>query len=173
MGLRRQGQQTLADLAWGAVFAGPVIGLTIVLTAILVSILRVTPESPLPPTGELGGLLLHLIAGAVIAPVSEELLFRGVATTAWVRRYGIWPGILRAALFFAIAHVLLLGGTTVGEAVGVAIVGFVGRLPVAIALGWVYVMRRSLWAAIGLHAAFNGILLVFAHLAIQSGAAPT
>lgn len=172
MGLNRDARQALADLAWGAVIAGPVILATMVVASVLVSLLRVTPESPLPPTGELGGLLVHLMAGAVIAPVSEEVLFRGVATTAWVRRFGVWPGILRGALFFAVAHVLLLGGSTLSEAVAVALVGFAGRLPVAIALGWVYVRRRSLWASIGLHSAFNAVLLLVAHVATRSGAGP-
>jgi membrane protease YdiL (CAAX protease family) len=103
--------------------------------------------------------------------VAEEVLFRGVATTAWVRRYGVWPGIIRGALFFAIAHVLLLGGASFGEAVALAVVGFAGRLPVAIALGWVYVRRGSLWSAIGLHAAFNGVLLVLADAAMRAGPA--
>jgi membrane protease YdiL (CAAX protease family) len=170
MGLHASPARAVADLAWGAVFAGPVIAATVVVTGILVAIFGVTPDSPLPPTGETTGLLLHLIAGAVIAPLSEEVLFRGVATTAWVRTYGVTPGIVRAAVFFALAHVLLLGGSTVAEATAVAIVAFAGRLPVALVLGWVYVRRRSLWAAIGLHGAFNGILLVLAHLAIQSGA---
>jgi membrane protease YdiL (CAAX protease family) len=172
LGWRGDARQVLTDLAWGAVLAGPVITVTVILTAVLVLIFGVTPDSPLPPTGELGGLLLHLLAGAVIAPVSEEVLFRGVATTAWVRRFGMWPGILRAAVFFALAHVLLLGGSTLGEAAALAFVAFAGRLPVAIALGWVFVRRNSLWASIGLHAAFNGILLVLADLAVRAGSMP-
>jgi membrane protease YdiL (CAAX protease family) len=171
MGVVRPITVAIGDLAWGAVFAGPVIAATLVVTAILVAIFRATPESPLPPTGETTGLILHLVAGAVIAPIAEEVLFRGVATTAWVRRYGMWPGIIRAAIFFAAAHVLLLGGSTVTEAAAIAIVAFAGRLPVAVALGWVYVRRRSLWAAIGLHGAFNGILIVLAHVAVTTGAA--
>jgi membrane protease YdiL (CAAX protease family) len=160
------------ELAWGAVFAGPVIAVTIVVTGILVAIFGVTPDSPLPPTGEMAGLILHLIAGAVIAPLSEEILFRGVATTAWVRAYGLTSGIVRGAIFFALAHVLLLGGRTVAEALAIAFVAFAGRLPVALVLGWVYARRGSLWAPIGLHAAFNGILLVLADFAVRSGAAP-
>lgn len=170
MGLARRVPQALVDLAWGAVFVGPVIAATLVVTALLVTVFQVTPPSPLEPTGESSGLLLHLVAGAVLAPVAEEILFRGVATTAWVRRYGTRPGILRAAIFFAAAHVLLLGGSTVGEATAIAIVAFAGRLPVAIALGWVYARRRSLWAPIGLHAAFNAILLVLAYAGPVSGA---
>jgi membrane protease YdiL (CAAX protease family) len=160
-GLRR----AAADLAWGAVFAGPVIALTVLITAILVAIFRVTPENPLPPTGEASGLLLHLLAGAVVAPIAEETLFRGVATTAWVRSLGVRAGIVRAAIFFALAHVLLIGGSTVGEGLAIAVVAFAGRLPIALVLGWVFVRRGSIYASIGLHATFNGFLLVLAEAA--------
>jgi membrane protease YdiL (CAAX protease family) len=171
IGLRRSGGRVAGDLLWGAAFAGPVIAVTLVVTSILVAILQAAPESPLPPTGELSGLLLHLVAGAVVAPFAEEVLFRGVGTTAWVRSFGVWPGIIRSAIFFSVAHVLLVGGETLGQAAAVALVGFAGRLPVSIALGWVYVRRHSLWASIGLHGAFNGILIVLAHVAVRAGAA--
>ena len=51
----------------------------------LVSAFGVTPDSPLPPASDPAGLVLNLIAGAVLAPIGEELFFRGFATTAWVR----------------------------------------------------------------------------------------
>ena len=165
-GLRR----AIEDLAWGAIFAGPVIGLTLVVTAILVTIFQVTPENPLPPTGQASGLVLHLLAGAVVAPVAEETLFRGVATTAWVRSLGVRAGIIRGALFFAFAHVLLIGGATVGEAFAIAVVAFVGRLPIAFVLGWLFVRRGSIYASIGLHATFNAFLLVLAEAATRAGA---
>ena len=75
-------------------------------------------------------------------------------------------GIVRAALLFALLHVLFVGGETFNQAAGGAIVGFVGRLPVALVLGWAYIRRGSLWAPIGLHAAFNAVLLVLAELAV-------
>jgi membrane protease YdiL (CAAX protease family) len=168
IGFRRGVRQAVEDLAWGALFAGPVIGLTIVATAILVAIFRVTPENPLPPTGSASGLLLHLLAGAVVAPIAEETLFRGVATTAWVRSLGVRAGIVRGALFFAFAHVLLIGGATVTEAFTIALVAFVGRLPIALVLGWLFVRRGSIWASIGLHATFNGFLLVLAEAATRA-----
>jgi membrane protease YdiL (CAAX protease family) len=163
-GLRR----AVEDLAWGAIFAGPVIGLTLVVTAILVAIFQVTPENPLPPTGQASGLLLHLLAGAVVAPVAEETLFRGVATTAWVRSLGVRPGIIRGALFFALAHVLLIGGSTVTQGLAIAFVAFAGRLPIALVLGWMFVRRGSIYASIGLHATFNGFLLVLAESATRA-----
>jgi membrane protease YdiL (CAAX protease family) len=171
MGFLRPARDALADLAWGAVFAGPVIGVTIVLSAVRVAVFQVVPEGPLPPTGEPSGLVLHLLAGAVLAPIGEEVIFRGVALTAWARTYGARSGIVRSALFFAIAHVLLVGGSSVGEAAGLAVVGFAGRLPVALVLGWVYLQRRSIYAPIGLHAAFNAILFIVSELATGAAGA--
>jgi uncharacterized protein len=169
IGYRGGPRQAVEDLAWGALFAGPVIGVTLIVTAILVAILKVAPENPLPPTGTASGLLLHLLAGAVVAPVAEETLFRGVATTAWVRSLGVRAGILRAALFFALAHVLLIGGSSVGEGLAIAFVAFAGRVPVALVLGWVFVRRGSIYASIGLHATFNAFLLVVADTAFRAG----
>jgi membrane protease YdiL (CAAX protease family) len=124
----------------------------------------------LPPAGSAGGLVLNLLAGAVIAPVGEEILFRGVATTAWVRSLGPRAGILRGALLFAVVHILLINADSFNDGLRMAAVGFLGRLPVALVLGWVFVRRGSLWAPIGLHAAFNAILLVAAESAARAGA---
>ena len=63
------------------------------------------------------------------------------------------------------AHVLTIGGTNAGEAFGLAVVGFGSRIPVALALGWIFLRRGTVWASFGLHAAFNGILLVLAEAA--------
>ena len=170
IGFRGSGRLIVEDVAWGAVFAGPVVGLTVIVTAILVTVFRVTPESPLPPTGQTSGLLLHLVAGAIVAPIAEETLFRGVATTAWVRSLGVRQGILRGALFFAVAHILLIGGANVGDALALAAVGFAGRLPIALVLGWVFVRRGSIYASIGLHATFNAILLILAEASVRAAA---
>lgn len=169
MGVGRSVRGAVEDFAWGAVFAGPVIGLTIIVSAILVALLQVAPEGPLPPTGEPTGLLLHLIAGAVLAPIGEEVVFRGVATTAWARSLGPQAGIVRSAIFFAVVHVLLVGGASLGEAAALALVGFATRLPVALALGWVFLRRRSIYASIGLHSAFNAVLIVLSEAAAQAG----
>jgi membrane protease YdiL (CAAX protease family) len=99
-------------------------------------------------------------------------MFRGFSTTAWVRGMGQRAGLIRGALFFALVHVLTITGSTAGEAVGLAIAAFASRIPVALVLGWLFVRRRSIWAPIGLHAAFNAILLLLAESAARSGVAP-
>jgi membrane protease YdiL (CAAX protease family) len=70
-------------------------------------------------------------------------------------------------VLFVVAHVLFVGGDSFGEAVSLAFVGGVVRVPVAFALGWLYVRTGSLWAPIGLHAAFNGILIVVGEAAVS------
>ena len=123
--------------------------------------------SPLPTAGESAGSLFNLISAAILAPIGEELFFRGFATTAWFARLGAaTPAIIRGALFFAFVHVLTQLDDVVRRwASQRALFSFVALLPVGLALGWVFLSRRSLYAAIGLHAAFNGIQVVLAFLA--------
>ena len=154
---------------WGGVlFAGPLILVTSLIVAVAVTLAGVAPPSPLPPTGTPAGLVLHLLAGAVIAPVAEEMLFRGFALTAWRQLVGVQGAILRSSIVFVLAHVLFVSGDTFSETVRVAIVAGVVRIPVAFALGWLFVRTGSIWAPIGLHAGFNGILIVLAEAAARS-----
>ena len=171
MGIRRFDRQAIADLLAGASLALPVIGVTLIVGAILLGLFRVEPQSPLPPTGELSGLLMQLVVGAIIAPIAEEILFRGFAVTAWRRSIGASRAILRATILFALAHVVGIEATNFGQAIGLIVVGAGTRVPVAWVLGWVFVRRGSIWAPIGLHATFNAVLLILAHLAVQAGAA--
>ena len=169
MGVRRPDARAVAELVGGALWALPVILVTSVIALLLTQVVPVTPVSPLPPTGETSGLIINLLAGAIVAPIGEELLFRGFATTAWARTLGDRRALVRGALFFAIVHVLTISGSTAGEAAGLALVGFASRIPVALALGWLYLRRRSIWAPIGLHATFNGILIILGEAAVRSG----
>src|SRR5262245_29209365 len=169
MQIRRFDRRAFGDIWAGAVLALPVIFVTAVLAAILFAIFQVTPESPLPPTGTTGGLLLQLLAGSIIAPATEEIVFRGFAITAWERGIGSERAIVRASLLFALAHVLGLeipSDSSMFEAIGLVVTAAAARLPVAFVLGWIFVKRRSIWASIGLHATFNGILLIVAHFAV-------
>jgi hypothetical protein len=165
MGLRAPDLSAIGEMIGGALWAAPVIVATIPVSLILLAIFPVTPESPLPPTGEAVGIALLLVAGALVAPFGEEVLFRGFATTAWVRGVGVRQGVLRAGLVFAVAHVLTTSGTSAGDAFGLAVVGFGTRVPIALALGWLFVRRGTIWAPFGLHAAFNAVLLVIAEVA--------
>jgi membrane protease YdiL (CAAX protease family) len=164
MGLDADRRSALRSLRTGALFAGPVIFVTTLFALAAVALVGVVPASPLPPTGTGVGLIAHLLAGAVIAPVAEELLFRGFALTAWRRTLGARAAIVRSSIVFVLAHVLLVGGDTFGEALRLAFVAGVVRIPVAFALGWIYNRTGSLWSSIGLHGSFNAILIILAEM---------
>lgn len=172
MGIRRPDARALRDFGYGAFWAGGAIAATIPVALLISAVLPVPPTSPLPPTGQLSGLLVNLVAGAVVAPIGEEILFRGLATTAWVRGMGERRGLIRAALFFAVAHVLTIGGPSAGPAIALAAAAFVGRIPVSFIITWLFIRRGSIWAPLGLHVAFNAILLVLAEVVARSGIAP-
>ncbi|ANY09505.1 CPBP family intramembrane glutamic endopeptidase [Pseudonocardia sp. HH130630-07] len=91
----------------------------------------------------LGGVML---AGALLVPFAEELLFRGIGYGA-LRRYGARVAVPAAAALFALAHGLNI----------VLAVAFV--LGVVCAL--LYERSRSIWPAVVTHAVFNasGFLL--------------
>ena len=78
-----------------------------------------------------------LLLITVVAPFSEEILFRGIFLRGFAARYGIVRGIALSSLFFACAH------------------GSLVRIPHTLALGAVlgsiYVQTRSLWASVGGH----------------------
>jgi uncharacterized protein len=168
MGLRRLPLvRVVGDAAWGAAFALPVIVVAGVLAALLVGFLRTTPESPLPPTGTTEGLLLNLLTAAVLAPIGEEVFYRGFALSAWLRTMDVRTAVIRSAVFFAFVHILTLGAASFEEGVSQAVIAFVVRLPIAVALAWVFLRRGSLFAPIGLHAAYNGILMLLAESAAR------
>ena len=151
----------LRDLVEGMVLAVPILFITVGLGTFLIHLLGTTPPGPLPVAQSTGDTVLNLVSGILIAPLGEELFYRGFATTAWVRGMGARAGILRAALLFCVAHVLTLSGTPPA-----ALIAFLTRLPVAIALGWIFVRRGSLASSFGLHAMFNAIPLILVGLAV-------
>ncbi|MEO8229127.1 MAG: type II CAAX endopeptidase family protein [Chloroflexota bacterium] len=152
----------------GAVAAFPVILATGVLASIMIFLVGVVPDGPIAPPRDTPSLIGSLLAAALLAPISEELFYRGFATTAWLHSYGPTRAIVQGGLFFAFVHVLTLGGPDFDHAARAALVAFVVRIPVALALGWMFVRRGSLAASIGLHATFNGALVVLSALAAST-----
>jgi membrane protease YdiL (CAAX protease family) len=155
----------LGDVLVGAAAALPVILATSIVAAILIGLVGAAPEGPIAIPSDPLGLVVSLLAAAVVAPIGEEVFYRGFATTAWARSMGPTAAIVRGGLFFAFVHVLTLSGSDFGDAARVALVAFLARLPVAFALGWIFVRRGSLAASIGLHATFNAALILLAALA--------
>lgn len=163
MGLHGRWSDAARELAVGAMLAVPVLGVTLVVGGVLAQFLEPAPGA-LPRAEDSPGLLANLLTAAVLAPLGEELFFRGFATTAWARTNGPRRAIVMGAVFFAIAHILPTLDASFAVGAQRALFSFLALLPVALTLGWVFLARGSLYAAIGLHAAFNGfqVLLLFA-----------
>jgi membrane protease YdiL (CAAX protease family) len=114
--------------------------------------------SPLPTSGLGLDPWITLFAVAIVVPIGEEIFFRGFATNAWGRSLGRDSAILRAALFFAFIHVLNVSNTDPGLALRAGVFNFAARVPVTVALTWLYFRRRSILASGTLHASFNGLI---------------
>ena len=105
-------------------------------------------------------ILITFFAVAIVAPIGEEVFFRGFSTNAWGRSMSHNSAILRASLFFAFIHVMNTATTDASVSWRVAIFNFGARVPVAFALTWLYMRRRSILASGTLHAGYNGLITI-------------
>ena len=85
------------------------------------------------------------IALMVVAPVAEEIFFRGIVYNAWLREFGVRRAIIGSAALFALIH----GSIFVIPAI----------FGLGIALALLYRRTRILPASMAMHATFNGITL--------------
>jgi membrane protease YdiL (CAAX protease family) len=102
--------------------------------------------------------VIVIVGAVVIAPVSEELLFRGLFQTT-LRSYSErpWLSIFITSLIFASVH----ENVTHWPALFVLAVG----------MGYAYEKSGSLWRPIFIHALFNGLTLLAAWADQSNGAA--
>ena len=150
----------LGDVAWGLVLTIPIVVAAALFSTLLIQSTGAVPDSPLPPSDDSRALLFNLLSAVIVAPIGEEILYRGVIAQAWGRQSGARRAIVFSAIVFAFAHTLNIGGESIGDALAVAAVAFAIRLPLGLALGWLWVRRRSLLATIVLHAAYNAVLVL-------------
>ena len=87
-----------------------------------------------------------LVAG-IGAGIGEEIIARGVLFRIVEEGLGTWSALAISALFFGGAHIFNPGATLWSSA-AIAI-------EAGVMLGLLYHVTRSLWACIGLHAAWN------------------
>jgi membrane protease YdiL (CAAX protease family) len=92
-----------------------------------------------------------LLGAGLLAPVAEELFFRGFLYMALRQRLGIAAAVTISSLVFAVGHI---------DALGVVAASFI----IGIALALVYEYTRSLWVAIAIHAFNNSLATVLVYL---------
>ena len=97
--------------------------------------------------GDTSGLLAALIGPTIFAAVSEELVFRGILFR-WLEEFGgSWAALLLTSILFGAVH-LRNPNASVIAAVGIA-------FEAGVMLGAAYMLTRSLWLPMGIHAAWN------------------
>jgi membrane protease YdiL (CAAX protease family) len=159
MGIRRPSRLARGDIAYGAILGVVVLYLTALLGVALLQILA-QPPAQLPEATDMSGRLALLVGAVLVAPISEEIFFRGFVTTAWERATSYRRAIIQGGIFFAFTHVLTLGGPSFAVGAQWALFAFVVRLPVAFVLGWFFLRRRSIYASIAIHVTFNALPLL-------------
>lgn len=91
------------------------------------------------------GIVATFVLVAVVAPLLEEVLLRGVVLGALARRIGTWGAILGSAAVFALMHL------DVWSLLPFAVLG--------VGLGWLATRGRSLWPAVIAHVLYNAAIL--------------
>jgi uncharacterized protein len=163
IGFSEKGQR-LREVRFG-LLAGPVVYLFVAfLVAGILSVVfkeisgqeSTAPDQVASQSLSTAGWLISVAFAVVVAPITEELLFRGLLFRSIRDRAGFWVGAIVSAVVFGLAHyepdawqnTLLLQSTMV----------FTG-----LALAWIYQRRGNLLPCIAAHMMFNaiGITLIF------------
>jgi membrane protease YdiL (CAAX protease family) len=132
--------QWLRHLALGLAAGFLVFSVAVALAAML-GVYRVVGQ------GDLSGLLAALLASAIFPAVSEELVFRGILFR-WLEEWGgSWVALLVTSALFGAAHLMNPNASPIA-AIGIA-------FEAGVMLGAAYMLTRSLWLPMGIHAAWN------------------
>jgi membrane protease YdiL (CAAX protease family) len=137
-------------------------GVLAAFAVMVASILLRTPDIDSPMKELLSdpaSVVMIAIIGTTLAPVCEEIVFRGFLQPLLVRSLGVAPGVLLAAAAFGLLHLQEYGYSwRHALLISAAGAGF----------GWMRQRTGSTKAAAVMHAAYN--LVFFLLLAVQQGA---
>jgi membrane protease YdiL (CAAX protease family) len=139
-------------------YPGIVFGVGLIVNLLLSAVSGKTVQTPeqvpggLPPIG----VAITILYAIVIAPIHEELFFRGILFRAARDRYGLLIGLLVSGLGFGLIH--YLEGPWQNAALLMGVMFFNG-----IALAWWYERRGTIVASVVAHMVFNviGLTLIF------------
>jgi membrane protease YdiL (CAAX protease family) len=135
---------------WWAPFAG--LGLFLVGSALILPLVNIANahQQVVDDLNTAGGakLAVFAVVAALVAPVCEELLFRGLLLRALRRRMSPTAAVIVQALVFALAHPML--SPTLGDFAVVPALFLLG-----IVSGTVAVRKGDLSASIMMHIGFN------------------
>lgn len=87
--------------------------------------------------------IFSFITVVILAPILEELFFRGIVLEGFLKNYSPWKAIIWSSIIFGVGHL------NPWQAIGAAILG--------ILIGWAYVRTKSLIPGMLMHF-FNNLL---------------
>jgi membrane protease YdiL (CAAX protease family) len=115
--------------------------------AIAVGIAAVLGVYRIVGPGDTSRLVLELVTVAILPGVMEELMFRGILFR-WIEDFGgSWAALLITSALFGLAHIMNPNATWFSS--------FAIAVEAGVLLGGAYMLTRSLWFPMGLHAAWN------------------
>ena len=94
-------------------------------------------------------VLIGVLGVAIISGFTEEILFRGIIFRFFEQWLGSYAALTISALFFGFVHLDNPNSSWLAA--------FAIAVEAGIMLGAVYMLTRRLWAAIGLHMAWNSV----------------
>ena len=97
-----------------------------------------------------------ILTVAVIGPICEEIIFRGVILEGLLKKYDTTKAILFSSLIFSVIHL---------QPLQVISTFFIGLI-----LGWIYVKTQSLWVCIGIHIINNLVAVLMMDNSAESAA---
>jgi hypothetical protein len=134
------GRRALPDLAIGLLMGFLIMALSVGAAAIA-DVYSIIGQ------GDSRQLVHELVTSAIMPAFMEELLFRGILFR-WLEEFaGSWVALIITSALFGAAHLMNPNATPVA-AFGIAI-------EAGVLLGGAYMLTRSLWMPMGLHAAWN------------------
>lgn len=144
----------------------------VIVTLLLALLVRAIDREALPTQEGLEQLagadgtavLVAVFAAVVLAPVVEEVIYRGVLFQALRERIGLWPAMVISAGLFGVMHL-----DTVMQAEGFDPVGFIPMMGIVLLGVWLaaaFHKTGSIIVPIVGHAAFNGIAVGLALLSM-------
>ena len=103
--------------------------------------------------GRLKSPVWFFIVGAILAPLVEEIFFRGFLFQGFRARYGWVPGMLLSSAIFALAHL--------------DPVAFIPTFILGCVLAYLYQRSNSIWPSVTLHVLVNSVGLISAYFMTQ------
>jgi membrane protease YdiL (CAAX protease family) len=149
LAIRHLGERPRDDLGehgalwnlWLGLLAGFLLFSAVVGVAALSGVYRIVGA------GSTEDLLFDLITIAILPGFMEELAFRGILFR-WIEELaGSWAALVITAALFGFSHILNPNATWFSS--------FALAMEAGLLLGGAYMLTRSLWMPIGLHAAWN------------------